>query len=148
MIDIQDIHRILDISVKMAFHKLEDSYSELSSRITDIGMRKFYLTEYPLRLRNKVALYREISIISFHHAPNIPTRVPDVSGFETYATERGLSSFIRWLNGTWAEVMYEKIIDMIGLYDIETIISEMKDSDLPCATNYANILKVVFSLNK
>ena len=148
MIDIQDIHRILDISVKMAFYKLEDSYTELSSRITDIGMRKFYLTEYPLKLRNKVALYREISIISFHHANNIPTKVLDISGFETFATEKGLTSFIRWLNGTWSEVVYEKLNDMIGLYGIESVITEMKDSDLPCATNYANILRIVFSLNK
>ena len=147
---INDIHRVLDISVKMAFHKLEDSFLELESpRITQHGIRKLYIKEYPFAYRDKISLYRNVSIISLHYADEMPKRLDEITDFEEYVATKGITEFIKWLNRTWPKVLFEKIFSMVdeNVIEYQKVMDSIRHSNLPCATNYANILDTIFSLN-
>jgi len=147
---INDIHRVLDISVKMAFHKLEDSFLELESpRITQHGIRKLYIKEYPFAYRDKISLYRNVSIISLHYADEMPKRLDEITDFEEYVATKGITEFIKWLNRTWSKVLFEKIFSMVdeNVIEYQKVMDSIRHSNLPCATNYANILDTIFSLN-
>lgn len=149
MIDCSDIHRVLDISVKMAFHKLEDSYLEISDRATQHGLRKFYIKEYPLVYRDKISLYRNVSIISLFYAKDFPKRIEEPTDYEEHIANLGIVRFIKWLNTDWSKVVFNKIFKMldhnISLYN--QIMDDIRKSNLPCAVNYANILDTLFNLN-
>ena len=138
MIDIQDIHRVLDIATKMALHKLEDSFTELNSpRTMQHGMRKFYIKEYPFIYRDKISLYRNVSAISLHYAEDMPSKIQDIT------------DFILWLNTAWSKVLYNKIIAMVegNILQYQQFIEIIRKSSIPCAVNYSNLLDTIFKLN-
>lgn len=147
---INDIHRVLDISVKMAFHKLEDSFLELDSpRTTQHAIRKLYIKEYPLAYREKISIYRNVSIISLHYAEDMPSRVEDITDFEEYVATKGITEFIKWLNTAWSKVIFQKVFSMVdhNVIEYQKVMDSIRHSNLPCAVNYANILDAIFELN-
>ncbi len=150
MIDLNDVHRILDISTKMAFDKLSDDYEELNSpRTMQHGLRKFYIKEYPFFYRNKISLYRNVSIISYHYATDMPSKIKDITDFEDYLATKEITDFIDWLNNTWSKVVYRKIMDLCehNILKYQEVMESIRNSDFPCAVNYANILDTLFKLN-
>lgn len=150
MIETQDIHRVLDIATKMALHKLEDSFTELNSpRTMQHGMRKFYIKEYPFIYRDKISLYRNVSIISLHYAEDMPSKIQDITDFEDYLATKEITDFIVWLNTAWSKVIYNKIMDMVNhnIIEYQNIIDSIRNSSIPCAVNYSNLLDTIFKLN-
>jgi hypothetical protein len=150
MIETQDIHRVLDIATKMALHKLEDSFTELNSpRTMQHGMRKFYIKEYPFIYRDKISLYRNVSIISLHYAEDMPSKIQDITDFEDYLATKEITDFIVWLNTAWSKVIYNKIMDMVNhnIIEYQAIIDSIRNSSIPCAVNYSNLLDTIFKLN-
>jgi hypothetical protein len=150
MIDIQDIHRVLDIATKMALHKLEDSFIELNSpRTMQHGMRKFYIKEYPFIYRDKISLYRNVSAISLHYAEDMPSKIQDITDFEDYLATKEITDFILWLNTAWSKVLYNKIIAMVegNILQYQQFIEIIRKSSIPCAVNYSNLLDTIFKLN-
>jgi len=150
MTDYLEIHRVLDIATKMAFNKLEDSLSELNSpRTMQHGMRKFYIKEYPFIHRDKISLYRNVSVISLHYAEDIPSRVMDITDFEDYLATKEITDFILWLNKVWSKVLYSKIMNLVNgsLITYQDMIFSIKKAPVPCALNYSHLLDSIFKLN-
>ena len=111
--------------------------------------RKLYIKEYPFAYRDKISLYRNVSIISLHYADKMPKRLDDITDFEEYVATKGITEFIKWLNTAWSKVIYQKVFSMVehNVLEYQKVMDSIRHSNLPCAVNYANILDAIFELN-